>query len=162
MVLFFSRCGQLATSKLSSHFLIVVVSLMANVSADCKSKPGTEGWPALNQLDALNTTIQGRLIQKIPPGGVCHFGQAKYDLSQCNSTAAAWLTETFHAQNPFSFNYNDDTCYPNVRAPCSADGYPVYTIDARTASDIQVTIKFAQKYNIRVVVKGTGHDFNFR
>ena len=158
----FPRTNPSATSSLIGYLLIATNALTANVSAGCKNSPGSAGWPALDQWDTLNTTIQGRLIKNVPPGGVCRPEQANYDPDNCNSTAAAWLTENFHAQNPFSFNYNDDRCYPNIRAPCSTDGYPVYAVDARTASDVQAAFKFAQKYNIRVLVKATGHDFNFR
>ena len=66
-----------------------------------------------------------------------------------------WLTENFHAQKPFLFDYNNGTRYPNIRAPCSIDGYLVYSVDARTASDVQATVNF------RIVVKVTGHDFQF-
>ena len=128
----------------------------------CKNKPGSAGWPQIDQWNALNRTVGGRLIKTVPPGGVCHAGQPNYNAAACNLTAGAWLTEDFHAQNPFSFDYNDDTCYPDVRAPCSATGYPVYVVDARAASDIQASVRFAQRFDVRLVVKGTGHDFNFR
>ena len=145
-------------------FLSNILSLLfaSGGLAGCKNKPGSAGWPAPNQWDSLNQTVEGRLIHTIPPGGVCHAGQPNYNPSSCSATTASWSTEDFHAQNPFSFDYNDDTCYPDARAPCSAAGYPVYVIDARRPTDVQAGVKFAQSHNIRLVVKGTGHDYNFR
>jgi hypothetical protein len=39
-------------------------------------------------------------------------------------------------------------------------GYHVaYTIDARSAADIQAAIKFVQQHNIRLVIRNSGHDY---
>ena len=148
--------------KLLSYLLVIQALFVLDASADCKSKPGCPSWPNPSQWDTLNKTTRGHLLKTVAPGGVCHPGEANYALGQCNQTAIAWTTESFHAQNPFSFMYNDDACYPNIKAPCSVDGYPVYVVDARTASDVLAAVNFARSHNIRVVVKGTGHDYNFR
>lgn len=56
-------------------------------------------------------------------------------------------------------DYNDLTCPPQSSLPCSAAGYPAYVIEALSEKDIQAAINFAREHNIRLVVKGTGHDF---
>ncbi|KAG8526053.1 uncharacterized protein KY384_000815 [Bacidia gigantensis] len=147
---------------ISSWTTLFILSFTVSVLADCKNKPGSAGWPSPEQWTSLNSTLQGKLLKALPPGGVCHQDQPNYNEGACKATLGAWLTEDFHAQNPFSFDYNDDTCFPDARANCSLEGYPNYVVDARTSSDIEATVKFAQEYNIRVVVKATGHDYNFR
>jgi hypothetical protein len=56
-------------------------------------------------------------------------------------------------------DYNDITCLPNVTAPCSDAGYPRYVIEAESAKDVEHGVAFAQKTGVRLVVKGSGHDY---
>mmetsp|Transcript_13776 Transcript_13776/g.21279 ORF Transcript_13776/g.21279 Transcript_13776/m.21279 type:complete len:586 (-) Transcript_13776:131-1888(-) len=39
------------------------------------------------------------------------------------------------------------------------NGLPAYTVDVRTPEDIQSAISFANKYNIQITVKNTGHNY---
>jgi len=70
-----------------------------------------------------------------------------------------WANSSFKADNPFLADYNDDTCLPDPRAPCSAAGYPVYVVNATSVADVQAGVRFAKKTGVRLIVKGTGHDF---
>ncbi|PIL35785.1 hypothetical protein GSI_02515 [Ganoderma sinense ZZ0214-1] len=51
-------------------------------------------------------------------------------------------------------------CYRNTSLgmPCRQGSVPPLGIDARTVEDIQAGVKFAADYNLRLVVKNTGHD----
>ncbi|RXG45165.1 hypothetical protein VDGE_10402 [Verticillium dahliae] len=62
---------------------------------------------------------------------------------------------------PFFANQSCDPFQPRER-PCTLGNYVVYAVDARTPGDIQAAIIFAKKYNIRFVVRNTGHDYNGR
>ncbi|KAF9369063.1 hypothetical protein CPC16_004824, partial [Podila verticillata] len=42
--------------------------------------------------------------------------------------------------------------------PCRQGAVPLFTVNASTATDIQETVRFAAKHNIRLVIKNTGHD----
>lgn len=53
---------------------------------------------------------------------------------------------------------NGDGCF-NVSLPCSQGNIPPVGIVVSGAGDIAAGLAFAQKYNIRVVVKSTGHEF---
>jgi hypothetical protein len=52
-------------------------------------------------------------------------------------------------------NYTADPEAPK----CTQGKYPDYAVAARSAEDVSIGLKFAAKWNIRVVVKNTGHDF---
>lgn len=128
----------------------------------CKSVPGGDGWPSLDTWAALNQSIGGRLIQPIPPGAVCHPSQPSYNALQCPGVQTAWFTEPLHSEDPVSVmwnNWNNDTCLPDPRLNCSPTGYPVYVVNATTPQHVKIGIDFARKYNIRLIVKNSGHDY---
>ncbi|KAI2639241.1 FAD-binding domain-containing protein [Xylaria nigripes] len=58
--------------------------------------------------------------------------------------------------------YNNDTCLVDPDTSCSAEGYPAYVVNATTAMDVKLSLNFARKHNIRVVVKNSGHDYQGR
>lgn len=75
---------------------------------------------------------------------------------------AEWRLNAFHAANPISNtinNWNNDSCLPIPAFPCSGAGYPVYVINATSEKDVKKGVDFARKTGVRLVVKGTGHDY---
>jgi FAD/FMN-containing dehydrogenase len=56
-------------------------------------------------------------------------------------------------------NWNNDTCLPIATYPCSGQGYPIYVVNATCAEDVKKGVDFARENNVRLVVKGTGHDY---
>jgi len=59
--------------------------------------------------------------------------------------------------------WSNSTCYPSNAGSCTSDCkqgvVPTYVIKATKVSDIQAGIKFAKKYNLRLIIRNTGHDF---
>ena len=128
----------------------------------CKAIPGSSGWPSTEEWDRLNTSISGRLINPTPPGAVCHQDQSNYNQLECVETLVNWTNDTWHAANPVSVdmnNWSNDSCLPVPAAPCSGQGYPVYVINATSVADVQAGVNFARTWNVRLVVKATGHDY---
>ncbi|KAK0115827.1 hypothetical protein ONS95_012878 [Cadophora gregata] len=128
----------------------------------CKAIPGTNSWPSQAEWSHLNTSLSGRLLQPSPPGAVCHPTQATFDPLSCVAVAAGWLTTQWHTDNPVSTienNWNNDTCLPVPTLPCSGKGYPVYVVNATCAEDVKKGVDFARENHVRLVVKGTGHDY---
>jgi len=54
-----------------------------------------------------------------------------------------------------------EACFLNTTLgfPCSQGSVSVVGVDARSPEDIQAAVNFAAKYNLRLVIKNTGHDF---
>ncbi len=48
---------------------------------------------------------------------------------------------------------------PIATYPCSGQGYPIYVVNATCAEDVKKGVDFARENNVRLVVKGTGHDY---
>jgi hypothetical protein len=130
--------------------------------SECKATPGSKNWPSDNEWAKLNTSLSGRLLKPSPPGAVCHRGQPTFDSDACPAVAAGWLTSAWQTNDPVGTicnNFNNDTCLPDPNSPCSGDGYPVYVVNATSAEDVKQGVDFARRNNIRLIVKGTGHDY---
>ncbi|KAI1122431.1 hypothetical protein F5Y10DRAFT_254122 [Nemania abortiva] len=134
--------------------------------AACKAFPGTSSWPSEESWSEFNTTLRGKLIKPgPPPGAICHPGEPTFNSDQCAILTAAWGTYDFHQSNPVSNmweQFNNDTCLVGPNTPCSGAGYPAYVVNATTAEDVKLSLEFARKHNVRVVVKSSGHDFQGR
>ncbi|KIX08730.1 uncharacterized protein Z518_03387 [Rhinocladiella mackenziei CBS 650.93] len=124
----------------------------------CKPIPGSSDWPSQAEWQALNTSISGRLIKPVPPGQVCQANSSSYSVVACETVISQWSNSSWHAQDPFTADYNDDACLPNAQAPCTAALYPAYVINATNVTHVQAGVKFAKRTGVRLIVKGTGHD----
>lgn len=146
------------------HLLGLVAFSIANPKSlpTCKAIPGSPSWPGIFEWNRLNRTLHGRLIAPSPPGAVCHPTRPEFNIFTCPAVQVGWLTTAWHADNPVSSpenNWNNDTCLPIPMLPCTGEGYPVYVINATCALDVKRGVDFARKKGVRLVVKGTGHDY---
>ncbi|KAL9105891.1 MAG: hypothetical protein Q9227_009002 [Pyrenula ochraceoflavens] len=148
-------------SFIFSLFLLVTLAAEALTATldSCKIVANSSDWPSISDWQNLNASVSGRLIAASSPGAVCHPGQPTFNNVSCAAVRSQWLDYAFHASNPFTTDYNDDTCLPDATAPCSSAGYPAYAIEAVDVADIQSGVRFAAKTGVRLIVKGTGHDY---
>lgn len=155
----FEDLDQLA--MMASRIYSFLQFLLLSVSAQqCKNYPGDPGWPDSVAWQALNQTVDGHLISPTPLGAVCHPSHPSFDNLTCYSLLTQWSNTSFVASNPFLADYNDESCSPtSPNSNCSTVGYPAYTIVAASASDVRAGVNFARDHNLRLVIKGTGHDF---
>jgi hypothetical protein len=133
-----------------------------NSTPDCKTVPGSKLWPSNDEWSSLNQALSGRLIKPSPPGAVCHPTPPTFDPVACPAVVAGWHTTQWHSDDPVSVSENNltnDTCLSIPMAPCSSEGYPIYVVNATCTEDVKLGVDFARKYNIRLIVKGTGHDY---
>jgi len=85
---------------------------------------------------------------------------------QLNQEKSSWRADrpgSLDMANFETFIFNNGSisaCYMNTSlAPCEQGNVPVIGVDARSISDVQAAVKFAVTYNLRLVIKNTGHDF---
>ncbi|KDN60536.1 putative FAD binding domain-containing protein [Colletotrichum sublineola] len=151
----------------SSKLLLLALCASAVVRAsplaiDCKTFPGSPGWPSSLEWSRLNETVDGRLLVPVPPGGVCHEGQPNYSADRCPGVQEAWRTFEFHDEDPVSMMWDlwtNYTCLPLDGFPCSGAGYPAYVADVGTSEHVKAAVDFARDHNVRLVVKSSGHDY---
>ncbi|PHH64777.1 hypothetical protein CDD81_4039 [Ophiocordyceps australis] len=132
-------------------------------SAACRCLPGDKCWPSASTWEAFNATIGGRLIATVPLAAPCH-GSA-LSSSACAALRASWFTPNVHTESPSSIMapyFTNNSCNPFLppEAPCIVGSYVSYTVNVSEPLDISRTIWFATYFNIRLVIKNTGHDYN--
>lgn len=62
---------------------------------------------------------------------------------------------------PFFADAACDPFHP-VSKPCTLGNYVRYSVNVTSRAQIQKTVKFTSKHNIRLVIRNTGHDYNGR
>lgn len=124
----------------------------------CKVYPGDLKWPDPTTWQSLNETVHGRLIIPVVVGAACHSGELS-DNTTCTRIASQWHNTSWVAENPWLVDYNDESCPLQPGLPCTRTGYPAYVIEAADEIDVQAGVNFARTHHIRLVIKGTGHDF---
>lgn len=149
-------------------------------SRPCKVVPGDTDWPTQGAWARFNESLGGGLLQPAPAGAVCHPGQRTYDPDECPAVAANWALHDFHTDHPTSVDWNqfsNDSCLPDERYTCDGSGYPAFVVNATTAEHVQLAVDFgtfvflgadalwpltwalARVNDVRLIVKGTGHDY---
>jgi hypothetical protein len=144
------------------QFSTLINFCQSSSTPSCRASLGSPDWPSFSAWAALNDSISGRLLQPPPPGAVCHPDQVTYNAQICPTVIEAWSTIFFHQANPISSawnNWNNDSCLPYPDTPCSGEGYPVYVVNATCEDDVKKGVDFARENNVRLIVKGTGHDY---
>ncbi|ETS80656.1 hypothetical protein PFICI_08185 [Pestalotiopsis fici W106-1] len=168
-----------ASSLLAGAFLGVAAaaSNCSNTSTPysalprCKVTPSDPDWPSITDWQSLNSSIDGALISTIPIASSCYAGNPFGASDSCDDVSFGWGYSYFHSDQPESIDYpiwaNNSCLPPNATgydpaAGCHIGGYPSYVVNATTAEQVATALKWASDRNVRVVVKGTGHDLNGR
>ncbi|KAM3477718.1 hypothetical protein MY5147_002568 [Beauveria neobassiana] len=151
--------------------LSLALSVQATARPRCKSTPSDAAWPSFDEWSILNKTINGTLIQTVPVASSCWPGNPFHSSLSCEVVKANWTSGQFHAGLPESIDYplcSNNSCLPpgaggyNETAGCHLGGLPEFIVNATSAWQVATAMKWAAKHNIRIVVKGTGHDLNGR
>ncbi|RDW65102.1 FAD-binding protein-1 [Coleophoma cylindrospora] len=154
---------------LVASFPLVLGSTAAN--STCKTTPSDAAWPSAEEWSTLNRTIGGTLIKTSPVASSCYAGNPFNSTVPCDTVEADWSYTTFHASLPESIDYPlyaNNSCLPPGASGYTADkgcivgALPQYVVNATLEEHISTAVAWATSYNIRIVVKGTGHDMNGR
>jgi FAD/FMN-containing dehydrogenase len=140
-----------------------IFSSAAETSPACYCFPGDSCWPDVNVWSEFNSTVGGRLVATIPLAAVCH--GSEYHQTECDRLQANWFYPQTHLPSsssvmaPLFANASCDPFTPKSQ-PCTLGNYVSYAVKIRSAPDATKTIAFASKYNLRLVIRNTGHDYN--
>jgi hypothetical protein len=119
----------------------------------------------------LNGSIGGTLLKTSPVASSCYSGNPFNSTTECSEVEDDWTLSTFHAAHPESIDYPiyaNNSCLPpgatgyTEQKGCEVGALPQYIVNATTAEQIAIAMAWASTRNIRIVVKGTGHDMNGR
>jgi len=139
-----SRRGFLTNATAASAALIASSRLLRLPTA-----AAAPAWPSPAEWDALRTQVGGRLLAVTSPLQAC----------VSNSASADCATALQNLQNPF---FNEDQ--PGATQTTGwLDAWDAavspYAVAAETAQDVAAAVNFARDHGVRLVVKGTGHDY---
>lgn len=152
----------LLTAQSVLIFGLLLLNIASFTNAICKAVPGSPDWPSPDEWQKFNKSLSYQLLQPLPPAAPCHANEPNYNPSTCAYIESQWGIGQFHTDDPISTdsnNFNNDSCLPDPTTPCSGAGYPVYVVNATNAHQVKTGVDFAREHNIRLIIKGTGHDY---
>ncbi|CAE6387203.1 unnamed protein product, partial [Rhizoctonia solani] len=125
-------------------------------------------FPPEDVLARFNASISGRLHSERPVGAVCYEGDPSFNQEACNDVAKNTNSSNWRVAHFPTYQYTTseicnltDNC--NATTPigdrtCAQGRVPSYAVHAETPQDVVEYVRFATKYNLRIVIKNTGHD----
>ena len=151
-------------------FFVLPIVVANQAESACRCLYGQSCWPDENEFAALASQISHPLLHPVPPASACYPPSAPSgDCSVviANYTNGDWRSDQPGAMQNTNFEtfiFHNDTisaCYLNTTLgiPCGRGSVPSIGVDARSESDVQIAVNFAKQHNLKLVVKGTGHDF---
>ncbi|KAL1914343.1 uncharacterized protein VTP21DRAFT_8982 [Calcarisporiella thermophila] len=149
----------------TSLFFFIASSLIVEAQRKCRCLPKDSCWPDTNAWNQFNSSVGGQLLVPTPPASPCH--DPNYNESACNIAKQKrsnpyWRGDQAGAMQGTFWEMNGNercTVSEDRTALCLPGAIPAYAVKATGVSDIQKTVEFASKHNLRLVVKNTGHDF---
>lgn len=141
---------------------------------NCRIVPSDLQWPSTQEWAELNKTVDGRLIATVPIGAPCfkktydvttqQYDLSTYDEAACANVKTNWIDPVFHepsSSSAMATYFAKGACNPfntSVDAECEIGGYVQYAIDVGGDDHVRAGLAFAQKHNIRILVRNTGHE----
>ncbi|KAF3286277.1 hypothetical protein TWF970_009821 [Orbilia oligospora] len=98
-----------------SEYLLAAFGFTLAVCASqqsCKCRPSDPCWPAPNDWNQLNDTVNGHLIRTTPPGIACCLGEF-YNKTACEMITSVYQSSDLIAKNPYMIDfpgYAGDPC----------------------------------------------------
>ncbi|RMY67614.1 hypothetical protein D0863_07683 [Hortaea werneckii] len=152
-------------------FFVAIIASPVQAISHCKTTPLDAAWPTQDDWSALNRSVNGMLLRTTPVASSCRPNNPFDSTVSCNDVKANWSSTAFHAELPESLDYPmwaNSSCVPpgatgyKESRGCDLGGLPEYILNATSNEEVATALQFASERNIRIVVKGTGHDMNGR
>jgi len=115
----------------------------------CRCTPDKACWPAQAEWQRLGASVHGKLEQPQSP------------LAPCRTDAAgeACVAALKNARNPFYLQDQPGGTQSAGWLGAWNAASSAYAVAAEDAGDIAAAVTFARQHRLRLVVKGTGHDY---
>jgi hypothetical protein len=133
----------------------------------CRCLSSDSCWPSESEFSLLASELSQPLLHPLPPASACY--SASTTAGNCSDVVqhandGNWLSDlpgNMQNTNFETYTFPNGTitaCYLNTTlgVPCTQGSIPILGVDARSPADIQAAVKFANKHNLRLVVKNTG------
>ena len=161
LTILFTRYASL--SLLHALLPLYFPDLISAVNGDfCKALPNSSSWPSIAEWNALTLSISGQVLRPLPPAAVCDESLLVFNNESCSFVASQYTVLDFHAKDPVyvdQSNWENATCLPGSEYHCYLPQFPPYVVNAIKATHVKAAVDFARLRNVRLIVKGTGHDY---
>jgi FAD/FMN-containing dehydrogenase len=129
-------------------------AVQAVASGGCRCTPPQPCWDAV-PWDSLNASVNGRLVKSVDELAAClpEYGGSLVDPA-CHKALGSTDDEFWLSAQPNGYLHTGLFNEWNISNDLSA-----FSVLAETPQDFSATVKFAADHNLRLVVKGTGHDW---
>ncbi|KAJ5148399.1 hypothetical protein N7526_001751 [Penicillium atrosanguineum] len=134
-----------------------ILSLAIPTLGLCRCRPHESCWSSFQDWLALNNSIQGQLVSVRPVA------------AKCSNVSASWPDPFWRAAEPSAVQWENweawpernQTCYIEDRqnTTCGQGRVSLYPAKVESTSQIQETVAFVKRHNLRLVIKNSGHDF---
>jgi FAD/FMN-containing dehydrogenase len=111
--------------------------------------PEQSCWPSSSEWETLNKQVNGHLIKGNTPLNFCYRNAQS---SQCSEVLE-------QIKNPFYIEQESGLTQSNGWFKAWTNQVSDYVLVAQSAEEIAKAVQFAHKHHIKIVVKGTGHDY---
>ncbi|KAE8351821.1 chanoclavine-I synthase oxidoreductase protein [Aspergillus coremiiformis] len=137
-----------------------------NPPGSCRCRPSEPCWPSDQEWNRFNISIDGNLVRLRPVGHVCH--HPTLDPAACDELLHLTRDSGWRASRPETLqdwvweagSSENETCpiWGSSETPCHQGRVSRYAVTVRSAQHVQDAVLFARQYNLRLVIKNTGHD----
>ena len=152
-----------STSNTTRRIGDCVVVVLAALTFGCATSGGSRGtlaptgfckptqpcWPSTEEWQRLKSTLKGQLVEPRSPLAACADGT--------QSSGCATALESM--KNPFLLEDMAGATQSMGWLHAWSTSPSAYAVAAEGASDVATAIRFARQHRMRLVVKGTGHDY---
>ncbi|MCW8408957.1 FAD-binding protein [Legionella sp. PATHC035] len=131
---------------------MIVFSLLMHCfcyGASAYCLPNQACWPSQKQWDALNRQVNGHLLQGHSPLSPC--------IKNSNSIACSDMLNKL--KNPYFIESQPGATQSNGWVDAWQSAVSPYVVAVENEQEIASAVNFARQHRIKLVVKGTGHDY---
>ncbi|CAF3385349.1 unnamed protein product, partial [Rotaria sp. Silwood2] len=118
-------------------------------------------WPNATIWQQFNKSVDGSLILVQPSAALCSGNPP--DLNACTVAVIQWSNSKWRSDQVGAMqnhNWENSSCSAFLlNITCTQGAVPRLAVNATTVEHIQTTLQFVSKYNLRLVMKTTGHDY---
>lgn len=135
------------------HFLMGLLGLIFSINSFgqtfCRCQPNQTCWPTSKDWAILQTKLTGHLVKPTLPLATC----------QKNASSQECATTLKNIHNPF-FNEANPGATQSQGYLNAWNNHPSeYAVEAESVNDIVAAVNFARQHKLKLVIKGTGHDY---
>ncbi|KAK4212636.1 6-hydroxy-D-nicotine oxidase [Rhypophila decipiens] len=133
---------------------------------ECKIQSGDSEWPSESLWARFNTSVNGTLLKPHPVALACYPQTDYYSKDTCSylvnnaSSTRFFLDDPVNSLTTWAQGGSCLQMLDTTGRTCNQQGTPTYVVNASSVAHIQAAVNFARNHNLRLVIKGTGHDFH--